>query len=236
MQAEIVWKVDSTNSELLRRVRMGQAPPQALLAAAQTNGRGQPGKTWDSPHGGLYLSVLLRDRFPRAISPAVRAGTAACSELRAASGLPVRLKWPNDCYVEGCKLAGILVERAPGGILVIGLGVNVGPQSSPGRVGLDPSFAPGDAYPGAPAWRALGLDLVRSLECAFSTLHPAPLELAAWEAMSVLPQPVTLADGRPGTALGLLADGSLQVQVVDGPLVQIVSSAGLRWPELRDDV
>ncbi len=236
MRTEVVHHIESTNTELMRRARLGEGPGIAILAAEQTAGRGQPGRSWDSPVGGMYLSALVTDADPGGISPAIRAGLAVCRTLRSATALPIRLKWPNDCYLSRNKLAGILVERAPEDLLVAGVGINIGPQDQPGRVGLSKDFAPGDD-PGASArWLRLGQNLAEALERGLGSPQEDTAVLQQWEDLSVLPQLVSLPDGRRGTATGLKLDGSLRVQMEDGTDVQIVSSAGLEWPNIGRSV
>lgn len=127
-------EVDSTNTRLKAMAAQGAPAGTVLLAEAQTGGRGTHGRAFQSPRGeGLYLSVLLRPRAPLAelltltgrVAVAVRAG------VERASGAPCRIKWLNDVYLNGRKLAGILTElqSAPGGggadFVVVGVGVNV---------------------------------------------------------------------------------------------------------------
>jgi len=81
-----------------------------VVADEQTAGRGRRGHTWFSPPGsGLYVSVVLK----------------------AATGLAVDLKWPNDLFVGRRKLAGILAESPAVNAVVLGYGINVGPMAYP---------------------------------------------------------------------------------------------------------
>jgi BirA family biotin operon repressor/biotin-[acetyl-CoA-carboxylase] ligase len=99
------------------------------MAEQQALGRGRRGRTWHSPPGGLYLSVLLER--PAGIAGeqlgviALLAGVAVVRAL-GEWGVRARLKWPNDVRVEGRKIAGILVETLQGReSLIVGVGVNV---------------------------------------------------------------------------------------------------------------
>ena len=122
----------STNDLALVLVEQGAAEGTAVLALAQSHGRGRLGRAWDSPLGGLYLSVVLHPSLPRERWPliglACALGTAAAAEMHARAS--VRLKWPNDLLLEGGKVGGILVE-AVGGAAVCGIGLNVIPPSGP---------------------------------------------------------------------------------------------------------
>lgn len=108
---------DSTNARA-RELAEGGAPHGTVVTAAeQTAGRGRQGRTWTAPPGkALLYSAILRalDRrhllLPLAVPLAV---CEAAEELE--PGVECRIKWPNDVWVEGRKLAGVLIEaRMPG--------------------------------------------------------------------------------------------------------------------------
>jgi BirA family transcriptional regulator, biotin operon repressor / biotin---[acetyl-CoA-carboxylase] ligase len=129
--AQLEWQRElvSTNDRLKGLARAGAPEWTAVLADVQTGGRGREGRSWVSPPGGLYLSVLLRPRFA-AVSVLPLAAGVAVAEAAAELGVHAELKWPNDVQVSGRKLAGILSEAASGagGVewVVLGIGVNVG--------------------------------------------------------------------------------------------------------------
>lgn len=147
---ELHAEVTSTNA----RFRDATAPFTTVVAHAQREGRGREGRTWHSPPGGgLWMSVLLP--LPPGGPPGVvplAVGVAAAEAVEAAiggkvgRGLALGLKWPNDLLVVGNgvvgngmlhtrarKLAGILCEAVPGGI-VAGVGVNLRAGSGEGSV------------------------------------------------------------------------------------------------------
>lgn len=108
------------------RLAAGGAPPNTLvLAARQTAGRGRRLRDWQSPRGGLWVSLLL---YPVDAGPAGLVVFRAAQALAGAcvfSGLPrPRLKLPNDLYFGSRKAAGVLAERRAAA-LVLGVGVNV---------------------------------------------------------------------------------------------------------------
>lgn len=121
----------STNDDCIALARAGAAEGTVVLASAQQAGRGRLGRTWDSPEGGVYLSVLLRPEI--AISEmAPLPLVVSLGVARAIEGLgmiAVRLKWPNDVWFEQRKLAGILLESSIEGghvqWVVAGVGLNV---------------------------------------------------------------------------------------------------------------
>ena len=125
--------VGSTNDEAKTAARDGAADGSVYWSAHQTAGRGTHGRDWATPPGNLAVSVLKRPRVPLAFAPQVALVTA----IAIADALPtlgveagrVRLKWPNDVLVDGCKISGILVEGEADGTatrwLVIGTGINL---------------------------------------------------------------------------------------------------------------
>ncbi len=129
--------VDSTNAEAFRRLEAGQAPGFALMAEAQTAGRGREGRSFHSPDGGgLWASITHRTPLAPARLPAfgVALGVAAAEALRATTGLEVTLRWPNDLMVGPLKLGGLLAESRSGGLLVLGIGINLAVTEFPGEL------------------------------------------------------------------------------------------------------
>ncbi len=132
--------MDSTNAEALRGLAAGAERPFWLRAERQTAGRGGGGRAWSAAEGDLMTSLALDPaRLRPAASPAEIATLSFAAALalddavrRLAPTAPLALKWPNDLLLSGRKLAGILLETGPGG-LVIGFGVNL--------VGAPPSQA-----------------------------------------------------------------------------------------------
>jgi BirA family biotin operon repressor/biotin-[acetyl-CoA-carboxylase] ligase len=102
-----------------------------VLADEQTAGRGRQGRSWVSePGAGIWLTLVERPTDPAAVGVlSLRLGMAAADALDALAAEPVRVKWPNDLYVGGSKLAGILVEARwrEGALdwLAVGFGINV---------------------------------------------------------------------------------------------------------------
>ncbi len=127
--------VDSTNDEAKRRAEGGAPDNTVIWARQQTVGRGRRGRSWESPLGNLYCSLLLRPKHSYDV--VMQLGFVAalalqeCLAARAPAGVPVACKWPNDLLIGGQKCAGILMETAgAGGKLgpdwtVLGFGLNV---------------------------------------------------------------------------------------------------------------
>lgn len=126
-------EVDSTNDIAMTLAQDGAPHGTAVLAGQQRAGRGRRGRSWFSPPGsGIYLSVVVRPGADVAALSLVTlaAGVAAATGVRAASGLPVELKWPNDLVIgrPWRKLGGVLCEAVGGTTVqavVVGIGLNV---------------------------------------------------------------------------------------------------------------
>ena len=133
----------STNSDAVAAARLGAPHGSVYLSDEQLAGRGRGDHGWISAAGeGLYVSVLLRPRFPAAqlaFLP-LAAGLAAADAIRTVSSLDVDLRWPNDLLIGPRKTGGILIEaqleskgppRAVVPHAVLGIGINVHQRTFP---------------------------------------------------------------------------------------------------------
>src|SRR5690606_18508229 len=92
-------EVTSTNDVAMSLAERGAAEGTLVLATAQRAGRGRHGREWFSPPGaGLYVSVVCRNRQAAPLLT-LAAGVGVAEGVRAATGLPVEIKWPNDIVV-----------------------------------------------------------------------------------------------------------------------------------------
>jgi BirA family transcriptional regulator, biotin operon repressor / biotin---[acetyl-CoA-carboxylase] ligase len=142
--SRIHWlrSTSSTNDVAARLAESGAEEGTTVVAETQTAGRGQHGRVWVSPPmAGLYVSVIVRpeagtlnETNPVSLLT-LGSGVAIAEAVRAVTGLPAQIKWPNDVLVGGRKLAGILAESAVQGgalqFIVIGFGVNLEPAAYP---------------------------------------------------------------------------------------------------------
>ena len=148
-------EVTSTNDLVMEMGREGAPDGAAVAARAQTAGRGRRGHVWQSPAGGVYLSILLRPAVPMQNYvglPAVCAlGALDAFEELGCEGLA--LKWPNDVVLGSSKVAGIIVEGGyseEGPFAVCGIGINL---DSPAEAlsGALAAASDGSASPLSPA-------------------------------------------------------------------------------------
>ncbi|MDN3652825.1 bifunctional biotin--[acetyl-CoA-carboxylase] ligase/biotin operon repressor BirA [Thalassotalea ponticola] len=135
--------IDSTNSYLMRRLPNRVAHQQVCIAEYQSAGRGRRGKQWHSPFAShLYMSMYwqLEQGLATAMGISLVVGLAVSDVLINQYQLPAQVKWPNDIYINGKKLAGILLElegaSAGAAHCVIGLGLNVNmPSLAASKIG-----------------------------------------------------------------------------------------------------
>jgi len=120
--------IGSTNARARELAEAGAPHGTAVTAGEQTAGRGRQGRTWQTPAGVAIAASLVLREFDDLLP--LRAGLAVAD----VAGPSALVKWPNDVWVDGKKVAGILVE-ARGDWAVLGIGVNVA---------LDPSDLPAD--------------------------------------------------------------------------------------------
>jgi len=134
--------VDSTSSDLRRRLEAGLPLATIVAAEYQTAGRGRSGNRWHSQRGNnLYVSAALEiDTRPEDRLPLVplAAGVAAIDAILDCVSAEVLLKWPNDILLKDRKLAGILCELPrpdlwPGRVIV-GLGINISVLDFPSEI------------------------------------------------------------------------------------------------------
>jgi BirA family biotin operon repressor/biotin-[acetyl-CoA-carboxylase] ligase len=122
--------VGSTNDEMRERARRAAPPWSIVVAGRQTAGRGRRSHAWVSPEGNAYASLLVPPPAAAADRPLVPlVAGLALAEALLEFGVEARLKWPNDVYAAGAKLAGVLAEASSSGatleFIVLGFGVNV---------------------------------------------------------------------------------------------------------------
>jgi len=125
-------ELDSTNLELARSLTPSTPHFSAVIAASQTAGLGRLGRSWESPeNSSLSLSIFLSGE--KISEPGWTTLLAALAVKCAIAELGVigsGVKWPNDVLVSGKKISGILAQLLPRGDVILGIGLNLTPQSS----------------------------------------------------------------------------------------------------------
>ena len=131
-EIEVHSLIDSTNSYLLRRLPNQLSQGQVCLAEFQSAGRGRRGRQWISPFGSqIYLSMYwhLEQGLSAAMGLSLVTALAVSDAIYSLTKIQVQLKWPNDVYLGGVKLAGILIDLEGQALeashSVIGIGINL---------------------------------------------------------------------------------------------------------------
>lgn len=131
-KVEVHSLIDSTNSYLMRRLPNQNSLGQVCIAEYQSSGRGRRGRQWISPFGShIYMSMYwyLEQGMSAAMGLSVVAALAVSDAIKTLYQIDVELKWPNDIYLNGVKLAGILIDLEGQALepchCVIGIGLNI---------------------------------------------------------------------------------------------------------------
>ena len=203
---------DSTNERAKELAAVGAPHGTLVTADEQSAGRGRQGRSWVAPPGrALLMSVVLHVDERTPLAP-LAAAVALCHAFPVADGI----KWPNDVWVGGRKVAGILIEGRPqDGWAVLGIGLNVATERD--------EF-PDDLRDTATSLRAAGAE-VESPRDALDALLPmldawldAPADavLNEWRERDALRGRPIAWNGGSGVAAGVDGDGSLLVETAEG--------------------
>jgi len=135
----VIDEIDSTNAEVMRMLARGECAMPVVAAETQTAGRGRRGQPWCSPIGeNIYLSIglSLSGGFSAVDGLSLVLGVAVAEALECLGAAPIGLKWPNDIFIDGAKVGGILVDlqgELQDGVVhaIVGLGLNVHMTAAP---------------------------------------------------------------------------------------------------------
>ena len=218
---------DSTN-ERAKELATAGAPHGTLVTAdEQSAGRGRQGRSWAAaPGSALLMSLLLRDMSE--LLP-LTAAVAVCEAAEGVAPVECRVKWPNDVWIDGRKVAGILVEGRPQeGWAVLGVGVNVGEQRFPEELAsVATSLALDESAVGSRQSAEVVLRLL--LSALDRRLADSPEDvLESWrERDALLGSKIAWRDGE-GTAAGVDETGALLVDTSDGRVALQAGEVHLR--------
>jgi len=122
-----VTQVDSTQ-EWVRRHLGELSSPTCLIADRQTAGHGQYGRVWQSPPGGLYLSLYYSIEPREGLERLAQETALAICGCLTSRGYQCEIQWPNDLMIDGKKVGGVLCEivSSPKRInVIVGVGINI---------------------------------------------------------------------------------------------------------------
>ncbi len=218
--------IDSTNTEAKRMCADGYVGNAVLVAREQTAGRGRMGRAFYSPPAtGAYFSILYTPETP--LEDAVRitsaASVAVMRAIRALTGRQCAIKWVNDLYLGGKKVAGILTEAvtgASGSQIIVGIGINLTTEDFPNELASIAGALGTEALPPLRLVAAVYGELERYLRAPEDTSW-----LSDYRAHSmVIGKPVTWGKGdltEHGDAVGIDETGALLVKREDGATVRL---------------
>ena len=229
--------IDSTNCEAERQLSYARKSPFAVIASAQTQGRGRLGREWYSASAeNLYLSVLFKPTLPtpKLHSFTLWAGIYICRALQKyVPSAPLKIKWPNDLYCDGRKFAGMLTEAKMEGdslrSIIFGLGINVNsnPNNFPGELRSSATSLYAISGEKTPL-NQLTAQMLQAIHCAYETCissNSAETLPEAWEPLNAIPnQQVTVYQNNQattGVVRGIDASGALLLEQPDGNLLPI---------------
>ncbi len=190
----ILLKQQASTHLLARRIveeysaEGAEAPPASLLAWQQTEGRGRlAGRQWVSPAGQGIYATLIRPVAPKSLQMLPLIVAVALTEtVNSRLGGRGRIKWPNDLWVEGRKLGGILIDATSRGqddsegLVLISFGVNHGR-------GFDSKVATSMELeaPGAVVLSELAVELTRAVDRALTASLPAAEVITRYRELSL---------------------------------------------------
>ena len=213
--------IDSTNTELVRRVKEGSAHCGDVIAAGtQTAGRGRRGNSFYSPEGGIYFSFAAKNS--EGAMPTVICG-AAVAETLEGLGYDPEIKWVNDVLLGGKKVCGILAEAVTDtGLCVIGVGINLKSSSIPEE--LSETAAALDGFGPKPPSREELVGMIVSKYFASENEEAKTLTDRYRRYLKFLGKEIMIKHtGEISTALGVTDKGELEVMRLDGTAVLLNS-------------
>lgn len=228
-------QIDSTNSEAERLLATGELPPFVVIADEQTRGRGRCGRCWRSHcHGNLYASFAFRASCSVAELHlfTLWMGVRLCDFFNTQLQTSLKVKWPNDLFYAGRKVAGMLTETRLEGdrlsSLIFGLGLNVNDDPSVAA----PELAGSASYLAEAVGRSLPfesltasvIDAVAQSYTAFREVGYKKLFWTLWaryDALKGKAIAVNHSSGQQlfGTVEGLSEEGALRLRDTEGRIV-----------------
>ena len=224
----------STNEEAIKLACDGAPAGTLVVADEQTSGRGRGDRRWFTPAGsGLAVSIVLRPTLPsRQISHVALLGAIATVQaIKSICNLQPQSKWPNDVWVNGKKVAGILGESTHGPVgpewVILGIGINVSSGPPAGTPTRHPFSCLEEQSGHAINRLELLRELIRALSEHCSNIGTKTL-VSTWQKhmmwrgkrMRVLNPDGTSIDGN---ALGIDPDGALLLDSDDGMVRHITA-------------
>lgn len=234
-QIEYLKEIPSTNDHAKELAKQGAPEGTVVISEVQVEGKGRMDRDWISPKGGLWMSVILRPQLaPNEAQGITLLVGVALARVLNRSYVGCSIKWPNDIYVGGKKVAGILTEMEAemDGInyVVVGMGVNVN---------FSVDALPKDLQEGATTIMDekgemvhrtdMARDILRELDKVYADFNSGllPELLGEWkELSSTIGQRVKVLTRKEpivGEAVAISKEGALIVEKDDGTMEKVIA-------------
>lgn len=221
MELHFYEELPSTNRTAVEAARKGAGELYTVVAERQSAGRGRMERSFFSPVGGTYFSVVLRPQLPVSLYGQITpvAAIAVHRALCHLAGTVTEIKWVNDLLLDGRKVCGILAEtgtdEAGKPFVVVGIGINTSDVVFPPELWHTATFVPCE-------------DRIALIGAILAELAPyeALIRNGEWlayyrEYAAFLGETVLVSEGdrhRVGTALDVLPSGALRVDFGNGAI------------------
>lgn len=225
-------EIASTNDLACRMARVGYEEGTLIIAEHQTAGKGRLGRSWLSPEGGVYLSLILRPMIEPDSMPILTmlAGVATAKAIRRITNLEAVLKWPNDILINNKKVSGILAEmEVEAGIphfVILGIGINANIET--GILRLKNATSLMDEMGEGIDRRELIKELLVGIEdlyLPFKEHHDHSHILREWEGLDStfgrMVKVKTLTGVLEGKAEGIDKDGAMRILLPNGEIKRL---------------
>ncbi|MCS4540837.1 MAG: biotin--[acetyl-CoA-carboxylase] ligase [Euryarchaeota archaeon] len=237
-------EIDSTNDFAKELAFKGAKEGTVVISEVQKAGKGRFGKTWISPSGGIWMSLILRPKISPHQAPKLTliTGVSVAEAIRQVCGLNVKIKWPNDILLNGKKLCGILTEMSGDmdtiEYVVIGIGINAN---------VDVDIFPAEIREGAtslkkelkkdapriPLVQRLMEELEKNYEIFKEDFLPILTKYKELSATIGNLVRINIKDESiVGEAIGIDSDGALILELADGSLKRIIAGECIHLQKL----
>ncbi|MFY9217381.1 MAG: biotin--[acetyl-CoA-carboxylase] ligase [Tepidanaerobacteraceae bacterium] len=225
---------ESTNNDAKRLAQEGVPDGTLIVAERQQGGRGRMGRMWDSPEGGIWLSVILRPALAPAEAPklTIMSAVAVAEAIIQLTGISANIKWPNDILIDGKKVCGILTEMSAEMDLInhviIGIGINVNNDNFPDEL-KDKSISLKQVKGDKINRVKLLASLLEKLEAYYVKAEREGFDeiFDRWRALCVnLDKRVRIIgknESFEGTAMDIDSSGALLIKTLNGGVVKVLS-------------
>lgn len=227
--------LDSTNDKAKILAENDAEHGTVVIAGRQTSGRGQHGKDFFSPAGGLYISFILKaDKMGFAGSTAVTAYAAVrtCEAIEEVCGINPSIKWVNDILINEKKTGGILTEgivkNGKVGTIILGIGLNI--DAKPEEFPAEIKNKAGSIYPQASLpdiKEKLTGELIHRVLC-FDFIDQKELFIQYKKRLSTLNKLITVTQAKESyeaAALDIDEEYRLIVRTAEGEIKTLISAA-----------